>query len=81
MSQNIKEITEVKLASRLGGIEEYYFSQKLREIDQMNKGSRNHVSPGARILWTVTMKLSPVKIELKPAKKAPVMVQMTLVLE
>ena len=25
--------------------------------------------PGARILWMVTMKLSPVKMELKPAMK------------
>src|SRR5947209_10571178 len=46
MSQNIKEITEVKLASRLGGIEEYYFSQKLREIDQMNKEGKSVINLG-----------------------------------
>jgi len=27
-------------------------------IAQMNSGSRYHVSPGARILWIVTMKFS-----------------------
>ena len=33
--------------------------------------------PGARILWTVTMKFSPVKIELKPARNAPAIVATT----
>ncbi len=33
---------------------------------QINSGSRNQVMPGARILWIVTMKFSPVKIEEKP---------------
>ena len=43
-------------------------------IDQMNSGSRNQVMPGARILWTVTMKFSPVRMELNPAMKMPTMV-------
>ncbi len=33
---------------------------------------RNHVMPGARMRWIVTMKFSPVKIELKPAIKIAV---------
>ena len=44
---------------------------------QMNRGSRNQVIPGARILWIVTMKLSPVAIEENPAMNAPTMVQAT----
>ena len=39
---------------------------------------RNQVSPGARILWTVTMKLSPVRIEEKPAMKMPIAAISTL---
>ena len=46
-------------------------------MDQTNSGRRNQVMPGARILWTVTMKFSPVKIELKPARKMPRMVTTT----
>ena len=34
--------------------------------DQMNSGSRNQVSPGARSVWVVTMKFSPVRMEPKP---------------
>ena len=34
-----------------------------------NSGIRNHVIPGGRSVWTVTMKFSPVKIELKPRMK------------
>ena len=40
-------------------------------IAQMNSGSRNQVIPGARILWIVTMKFSPVRIEEKPVMKTP----------
>ena len=40
-------------------------------IDQMNSGSRNQVRPGARIVWIVTMKFSPVRIDEKPAMKTP----------
>ena len=32
---------------------------------------RNQVMPAGRSLWIVTMKLMPVKIELKPSRKAP----------
>ncbi len=35
-----------KTAKRLEGIGEYYFSQKLREIDQMNKEGRNVINLG-----------------------------------
>ena len=44
---------------------------------QMNSGKRNQVSPGARIVWMVTMKFSPVKMEEKPATKMPAIVGMT----
>ena len=37
----------------------------------MNSGRRNQVMPGQRILWIVTMKFRPVRIELKPAMKMP----------
>ena len=43
----------------------------------MNSGSLNQVSPGARSLCTVTMKFSPVKIELKPIMNTPVPIMMT----
>ena len=48
---------------------------------QMNSGSRNHVSPGARILWIVTMKFSPVRIDENPVMKTPAAVAMTYELE
>lgn len=35
-----------QLASRLNGIGEYYFSQKLRQIDEMNKQGRNVINLG-----------------------------------
>ena len=34
--------------------------------------------PGARILWMVTMKLSPVRIEENPATKMPIAAISTL---
>ena len=37
--------------------------------------------PGARIVWMVMMKFSPVKIELKPVMKMPVTVETTFALE
>ncbi len=37
--------------------------------------------PGARMRWMVTMKLSPVRIEEKPAIKMPSAAGMTLVCE
>jgi hypothetical protein len=40
-------------------------------IDQTNSGSRNQVMPGARILWIVTMKFRPVRIDEKPVMKTP----------
>ena len=45
---------------------------------QMNRGSRNQVKPGARILWIVTRKLSPVRIDENPVMKIPSAVRMTL---
>ncbi len=38
---------------------------------QMNNGSRLQVIPGHRILWTVTMMFSPVRIEENPRMKIP----------
>ncbi len=46
-------------------------------VAQMNSGSRNQVMPGARILWIVTMKFSPVRIELNPLMKMPIRVSVT----
>ena len=34
------------VADRLSGIEEYYFSQKLRQIDEMNKAGKNVINLG-----------------------------------
>ena len=41
---------------------------------------RYQVMPGARSLWMVTMKLSPVKIEEKPRMNTPNVAAMTEVL-
>ena len=38
---------------------------------QRNKGKRFQVMPGARILWMVTIKFTPVKILENPRIKAP----------
>jgi hypothetical protein len=43
----------------------------------MNSGRRSQVSPGACIIWTVTMKFRPVRIEEKPAMKTPTIVGTT----
>jgi len=40
----LKKIAGV--ADRLGGIEEYYFSTKLRQIDEMNKAGKNVINLG-----------------------------------
>ncbi len=47
----------------------------------MKSGSRNQVSPGARILWMVTMKFRPVMIDEKPAMNTPAAIAMTWVFE
>src|SRR5882762_7546307 len=36
----------MKLANRLNGIGEYYFSQKLREIDELNRQGKNVINLG-----------------------------------
>src|SRR5215217_7617675 len=36
----------MEIASRLEGIGEYYFSQKLREIDEMNRAGKKVISLG-----------------------------------
>ena len=48
-------------------------------MDHRNSGMRNQVMPGARILWMVTMKLRPVRIEEKPVMKTPSATGMTCV--
>ena len=40
-------------------------------MDQTNSGSRFQVSPGALILWIVTMKLRPVRMDEKPITNTP----------
>ena len=44
---------------------------------QMNSGMSNQPMPGARSLCTVTMKFSPVRIELNPRMNAPVIMKTT----
>ncbi len=40
-------------------------------MPQQNSGMRNQVMPRGRSLWIVTMKFSPVKIELNPSENDP----------
>ncbi len=42
---------------------------------------RNQVMPGARIVWIVTMKLSPVRIDENPMMKTPTAATITLLWE
>ena len=37
----------------------------------MKSGNRNQVMPGARMVWIVTMKFSPVRIDENPLIKIP----------
>src|SRR5579871_1185692 len=47
MSKNSdNKMNELKTSSRLDGIGEYYFSQKLREIDDLNKQGKNIINLG-----------------------------------
>ena len=46
---------------------------------QRNSGMRNHVIPAGRIMFIVTRKFRPVKMELKPRMKTPRLAVMTLV--
>jgi CO dehydrogenase/acetyl-CoA synthase delta subunit len=47
----------------------------------MKSGSGTTSSPGARILWMVTMKFRPVRIDEKPVMKTPTAVTITLEFE
>ena len=49
-------------------------------IPHRKSGSLCQVIPGGRILWIVTRKLRPVKIELNPSRKTPAVAAMTAVL-
>ena len=42
---------KVELAERLGSVEEYYFSKKLREIDEMRAAGREVISLPIRRWW------------------------------
>jgi len=46
-------------------------------IDHTKRGRRNHVMPVVRMVWIVTMKLSPVRIDEKPTMKTPTTVNIT----
>ena len=46
MNDTIREQKQIDVAERLKGIEEYYFSQKLREIEQMNKEGKAVINLG-----------------------------------
>ena len=48
---------------------------------QTNSGRRNQVIPGARIVWIVTMKFSPVRIDENPVMKTAVAAGTTIVFE
>ena len=59
-------------------------SRKIRlvaYIVQTKIGMRNQCMPGARIVCTVTTKLSPVRIDEKPTMITPISAGMTQVLE
>ena len=43
---NIKDNTTFRVGARLDGVGEYYFSQKLREIDELNKQGKNIINLG-----------------------------------
>ena len=47
-------------------------------IDQTNSGSRNQVMPGARSMWMVVMKFTPVAIEENPTTNTPAAAAITL---
>ena len=46
---------------------------------QINNGIFRHVIPGARIMCTVTMKFSPVRMDENPKINAPVRAEITAV--
>ena len=46
-------------------------------MPQQKRGMRVQPIPGARIVWIVTRKLSPVRIEENPAMKIPTAVTTT----
>ncbi len=47
-------------------------------MPQTKSGSRVQVTPGARIVCTVTRKFRPVRIDEKPRMKTPSVIEMTL---
>lgn len=44
--QNDFTVEKIEVATRLSGIEEYYFSKKLRQIDDMNKAGKDVINLG-----------------------------------
>ena len=46
MTDSEIETLQIATASRLDGIGEYYFSQKLRQIDELNKAGKNVINLG-----------------------------------
>jgi LL-diaminopimelate aminotransferase len=42
----VQEKSKMKISKRLNGIGEYYFSQKLREIEELNKAGKNIINLG-----------------------------------
>ena len=47
-------------------------------MDHRKSGRRNQVSPGARIVWMVTMKFKPVRIDENPDMNTPIAADITL---
>jgi aspartate/methionine/tyrosine aminotransferase len=46
MNEQLETIAKQKVADRLSSVQEYYFSQKLREIDSMNKAGKQVINLG-----------------------------------
>jgi hypothetical protein len=46
-------------------------------VPHTNSGSRRQCRPGARMVWMVVTKLTPVRMDEKPRMKTPSVVEMT----
>ena len=67
-----EELFEATSSERDGQHRRAEHQDEARGVQRPEKsGRRNQVMPGARILWIVTMKFSPVRIDEKPVMKMP----------
>ena len=59
IQENNSEIKKMaKVSDRLLGIEEYYFSTKLRQIDEMNRAGKNVINLGSMGIRVIKETLS-----------------------